>query len=336
MKSLLKEYKLDCVLIYANAFDDRYMRAITGTYSVLQNYIMITKKKVYLSEARYLIEDIGRRTNVDILSAECEDGTIYPLLKKLGKQRRIGIIGGCKYKDITVLDPSDVIDLSDKAYEIIQFKSDDYIKDIYKYAKKLKEIMDNIRIKPGWSEYDVAIKISKKVIENKCKLAFPICVTSGRDLLKSTSMLASNKKIRDRSLICIDMGIERDIYKTDRTRMYFCKNTQAKKLYRDICNAHWGIISKALKPGMKFRELVAEYIERFIKIDGVKEVLEEDFGHGIGFGLHEAPMVEQSQGVINKNMVFTLEPTVITEFGRMRVEDMVGIYSNGKVVTLTR
>lgn len=335
-RKLLRKKKLDAILIYANAYNDRYMKAVCGTYSVLQNYILVTQSSVYISEARYLVEDLRKRTTLRILPSKGEALNIYPIREALGTGKRIGIVGDCKYKDIKVLEPSIVLEFTSYSELLLRHKIDEYIEALRKHARNLESIMDSVRIKGGEKQTDIARRIKKRILDSNYDLAFPICVTSGKDLLRSTSLLASEKKIRDNDIICIDMGIKSGIYNTDRTRMYFLKERQAKNLYKRIKDLHTDIIENELNSKMTGKDIVEKYKRNFSNVEGVKDVLEEDFGHGIGFGLHEEPMLERSDDCIGKNTVFTIEPTFVTKYGKMRVEDMVGILSNGIVINLTK
>jgi Xaa-Pro aminopeptidase len=68
---------------------------------------------------------------------------------------------------------------------------------------------------------------------------------------------------------------------------------------------------------------------------GINKVENNDFGHGIGFALHEYPTVENQDSKIGTNIIFTIEPTIQTQFGKMRIENMVSIDSKGSVKILT-
>src|ERR1043165_698504 len=71
-KRLLGTHGLDHILVYANAYDGRFMKAIAGTYPILQNYIVISKSADYLTETRYFLLDLKRRTDMKLLATEGE------------------------------------------------------------------------------------------------------------------------------------------------------------------------------------------------------------------------------------------------------------------------
>ena len=47
-------------------------------------------------------------------------------------------------------------------------------------------------------------------------------------------------------------------------------------------------------------------------------------------------ILEQANRKIGTNIVFTIEPSFDTVFGKMRIEDIIAITSTGKVINLTK
>lgn len=334
-RQLLKEFDLDGILIYGNAYDDRYLKAVVGTYSVLQTSVLVTRRQLIISEPRYLVADLAKRTRIKIIPAEGENLIAHPLVKIMGKNKKIGVVGDVKHRDINLFSPKKVIELTEEANRIITYKSDEYIHKLYGYGLKLARLMDAVDISRFRKQLDVAKTLIKSVVDLGCSLSFPICVTSGNDLLQSTAMVAQEKVIQSKDIVCVDMGLKNDIYTTDRTRMYFLNNSEAELLYQRIKKVHFYIISRVISPERTFRQIIDEYKIRLSHDSQIKQVEEEDFGHGIGFSLHEQPMLEQTNSKIGKNIVFTIEPTFDTVFGKMRIEDMIAIKSNGDVINLT-
>jgi Xaa-Pro aminopeptidase len=332
-RHLLTQNKVDALLIYANGYDDRFMRALSGTYSILQDYVFLTPTECIISEPEYLIPETQRRTNVEMVSAGGEDLVIEPIAKILGPNKRIGVVGNCRFRDVKKLNPSTAIDLTTQADEIIRFKTDEFINKISKPAGVLAKIVKGVEIFPRQNQLELDKKIKQDIMATGSQLAFPPCVTSGNDLRISTCLSPSDKKFENQDMICIDAGLKSDIFTTDMTRMFFLGNPVAESICSRLMFIHREIISN-IRPELKWSQLISEYQKRFSKITGVDRCLKEDFGHGIGFGLHEQPMIDRSQEKIGKNIVFTIEPTVVTKFGMMRFEDMIAIDSKGRVKIL--
>lgn len=334
-RGLLKQKHLDAIIIYANAYDDRYMKALSGTYSVLQNHFLITASSLYISEARYLVNHLKLRTSVPLLAANGENQTIDEMRNKIKKKARIGFVGACKYIDLITFGAKEYIDLTKEADQIIQYKPDEYIDALSQYASKLAVLMDSSQNFQLKQQTYLAQMFTKSVIDLGCSLSFPICVTSGNDIKHSTTMLAQNKIIQAKDIVCIDMGLRNDIFTTDRTRMYFLNQEEPRQLYEEIKNVHANIISTFINPDITFRNVINEYKRRFSHYSEIKTIEEEDFGHGVGFALHEQPMLEETKAKIGTNIVFTIEPTFDTVFGKMRIEDMVAVRSDGTIMNLT-
>lgn len=334
-RQLLTQNKIGALLIYANGYDDRFMRALTGTFSILQDYLLINSTELIISEPVYLISETRSRTDVEIIPAEGENLVIEPIAKILGPNKRIGIIGNCRFRDVERLNPNLAIDLTTQADEIIRFKTDEFIEKISKLAEVLAQIIERIKIFPGENQLEVDKKIKQAIIAFGGQFAFPPCITSGKDLMTSTCLSPSDKRIANRDALCIDVGLKKEIFTTDMTRMFFLQNPAAKTIYDQLTFAHREIIDEFIDPELRWNSLIGEYQRRFEEIPGVNRCLQEFFGHGIGFGLHEQPMIDQSRETIGKNIVFTIEPTVVTKFGMMRFEDMIAINSIGEVRILT-
>lgn len=335
LRQLLEKFKLDAIIIYANSHEDSAMKAIAGTFSILQDHILITKNEVFISTPSYLVADLKQRTNLSILSAPGENETIFPISKILGLNRKIGIAGFFKHADLEIIKPSVVIDLNKQIKIITKFKSDQYICSLQKHSQTLSKIVTSLKFRSGETQVDKANKIRKKLVNKNYDLAFPVCITNGKDLLETTSLSAGNKKINSPDVICVDMGIKKDIFTTDMTRMFFVNNDKAKSVYALIQNIHNEVIQHIVSPKIRFADILDTY-DKIVNQSGHEiKMSREDFGHGIGFSLHEEPMLEKSNDIIGTNIVFTIEPTFETEFGLMRIEDMIGILSNGKVLKLT-
>lgn len=334
-KKLLTAHDLDHVLVYANTYNGRFMKAIAGTCPLQQNYIIISKHADYLTETRYFLLDIKRRTAMKLLATEGEDYGFIEVMKKVGSGKNVGIVGDFKYQDFASLQPARIVDLTEEAHKIILHKTDEYISVTQKHARVTAEILSKIEFQPGDTGATHAQTIFRTAVQKNYDLSFSTCITSGEDLFETTTVVAGKKKIRRKDMVCIDMGLKQGIYTTDITRMFFVNQPEAQQIYKSIVAIHNDIIAHFVSPEKTFREVISCYQERFHGNKDVKDVPEDDFGHGIGFALHEMPILEKTTRAIGKNIIFTLEPTFVTKFGKMRIEDMIGVFSNGKVVNLT-
>jgi Xaa-Pro aminopeptidase len=334
-RRLLAAYDLDFVLVYGNNYDDRFLKAISGTPSLQQHYVILSAKSEWLTASRYYLLEITRRTDLPILPTDGEHFGLIEVLKKIGKKKKLGIVGSFKYADIVALEPARIVDLTHEAHDIILYKSDGYISAIKQHARATADILNRVRFRPGDTGISHARRISSAALKKGYAHAFGTCVTSGKDLFATTTVPAGERKIKARDMVCVDMGLRKGIYTTDITRMFFVNHPEALKLFKEITAVHNDIVARFVSPDRTFREVITCYQERFKGHKEITAVPEDDFGHSIGFALHEEPIIEKTTRTIGRNIVFTLEPTFFTRFGRMRIEDMVAIHSNGNVVNLT-
>lgn len=185
------------------------------------------------------------------------------------------------------------------------------------------------------TQEEIAADFHARAAKQRCDLSFPVCITSGDDLRISTCLSPKNKLIQNSDIICMDAGLKQDIFTTDMTRMFFINHPKGQEIYRGLYQKHLEIVNRKITKITLFSELIRMYREVAETTSGVIKLLPEDFGHGVGFALHEHPMLERSIGEIGVNIIFTIEPTFVTKFGMMRFEDMIAIDSKGCVKILT-
>jgi len=334
---LLVNQKLDFIIISAANHQDGFFKAALNTHSILSSILVISSKKNFLIEPIYLKPQRQQtilQNKLTFISVSSDRLVNSGLSQVISLNKKIGIIGHADFFTINQLKPKKIIDLTSKATQIIQFKSDQQIKEIHALAKKLSKIFKSLKLKPNINQLDLQKTIKTQIAKLNLDLAFPICITSGQDLKSNTCLNAANKKIKSQDIVCLDIGLKNNLFFTDMTRMKFINHPKAKQLFSLIKKNHHAIINQSLNLNLKFSQLPSIYQKHFAKFQDIK-IKSIDFGHGIGFFLHETPIIEKSNQFIGKNIIFTLEPTFQTKFGLMRVEDMIAINSKGKVDILT-
>ncbi len=86
-----------------------------------------------------------------------------------------------------------------------------------------------------------------------------------------------------------------------------------------------------VRPGIK-ASAIWDAVYRVAEQAGMTDLITIPFaGHGLGIGLHDHPYImPQSDTILEKNMVFALEPGVYAAgIGGSRPEDMVLVTGNG-------
>lgn len=152
---------------------------------------------------------------------------------------------------------------------------------------------------------------------------------------------SSEKLIRYNELVRIDTGCTYCGYHSDFSRTVYVGRPPKELLetYEILHNAYMSGIS-AIKPGAKNTEIYDTVKRTLFELSGGKYQLGWFLGHGIGVGLHEAPLFgdkEHSEDMtLEKGMVFTPEPSIMTPWGNLCIEDVVAVTDSGaELITRT-
>jgi Xaa-Pro aminopeptidase len=104
--------------------------------------------------------------------------------------------------------------------------------------------------------------------------------------------------------------------------------------YRDVlCRVKEAqqVAIQAIKPGVLAKDVDAAARKCLKEWGGLDRFFVHSLGHGVGLNIHEMPRISHKSGaVIEKNMVFTVEPGVYfkNRYG-IRLEDMVLVTHSG-------
>jgi len=149
--------------------------------------------------------------------------------------------------------------------------------------------------------------------------------------------LSSEKKLKEKELMILDLGAIYWGYCSDLTRTFGLGDlTRAqKKIFKVALKAQQAAIA-AIKPGVKAAEvdgIAREIIER----EGFGEYFPHLSGHGVGLSIHESPIIDKgAETVLRSGMITTIEPGIyLPGVGAARIEDMVLITDTGSEL-LTR
>lgn len=218
-------------------------------------------------------------------------------------------------------------------------KDENEIKVICEAAEITDRCMDHLikTIKPGITEWDLAIDIEYFFKKNGCKgTAFDSIVASGI----GSSMphyITSNKKIKKGENILFDLGCYYQGYNSDISRTIFVGEPASDlvKIYNIVLSAQQTALSLA-KPAMLTGEL--DKIARDIIDDaGFANCFGHSLGHGVGLEIHELPAVKSGGEIkLDKNMIITIEPGIyMPGVGGVRIEDTV-LVTESNAIPLTK
>ena len=221
--------------------------------------------------------------------------------------------------------------------QLRSIKSDEEMKKMEKAASIVAEGMKAgiDFIKPGINELAISFQIEKTIKENGGE-SVPFCIV----LSGSNSALphgeTSNRKVRKKDVVLMDVGAVYGGYYADVTRTVFVGEAtkKHKKIYEIVAKAQEAAI-KTVRPNVKAED-VDRAARKVIEDAGYGEYFTHRTGHGLGLEVHEEPYIAPgNKTVLKPDMTFTIEPGIYLtgKFG-VRIEDDVAV-STSKVKPLS-
>ncbi|MBQ6860902.1 MAG: aminopeptidase P family protein [Clostridia bacterium] len=182
-------------------------------------------------------------------------------------------------------------------------------------------------IKPGMSEIEIAREMDDFFVKNGASgLSFDTIVGAGKNSAFIHSTPTENK-IQEQDIILLDFGCILDGYCSDTSRTIFVGGITEKqrKIYELVSFAHDNAV-RNIRIGDTL-QIADAYGRKNIQDAGFDYA--HALGHGVGIEVHEDPVLSpKREGVLEENMVFTIEPGIYleNEFG-VRIED-TGVLTN--------
>lgn len=189
------------------------------------------------------------------------------------------------------------------------------------------------KIKKAISEKDLALELEFFIRKNSQDIAFSPIVAFNENTAIPHYLPSAKIKLKDNSLVLIDMGAKYDNYCADLTRVIFFGTPYDKQIeiFETVTRANELAIS-SLAVG-KTGEEIDTVARNFIQQKGF-EPYKHGLGHGVGLAIHEAPRLRpRIKEILKENMVFTIEPGIYIEgFCGFRIEDVIHLTSTGPQV----
>ncbi len=297
------------------------------------------KEKTYLTDARYTAEAKTRLRGFTVRETKGGLTAVLTELSRIFRLKRIGFeekytnYAAYKYLRKSFKRTCVLIGVPSWTEELRRIKTPAEIGKIRKAIGITASAFAYIQkfVKPGRNELEVAGELERFIRYNGASAAsFDIIVAAGANS-SFPHHLTSARRIGRGEPVLIDMGVERDGFKSDLTRVFFSGkiNTSGKKIYRIVREAQERAIQK-IRPGAAACEIDAA-ARQYIAECGYGGNFLHSLGHGIGLEVHEAPVIsEKSREILKPGMVFTVEPGIYLagSFG-IRIEDMVAVTRSG-------
>lgn len=183
-------------------------------------------------------------------------------------------------------------------------------------------------LEDGITERELAIKLEVFwKMRGAEALAFEPIIAFGENGSKP-HYRASDRRLKKGDAVLVDLGVVLDSYHSDMTRVVFYgeQSSKMEKVYNSVLEAQLSALSLC-KAGVSIRE---PYLAALKIIEDHGHEFIHSLGHGIGLEVHEPPRLADVDGVLEENMVITIEPGIyIPDFGGVRIEDTIVIKNNG-------
>ncbi|HLL60359.1 MAG TPA: M24 family metallopeptidase, partial [Candidatus Nitrosocosmicus sp.] len=198
----------------------------------------------------------------------------------------------------------------------------------------MKEIIKFIKI--GVSERELAFKIEYLLKEKGLELAFAPIVAIDKNSA-AIHYAPGDTKVKNGSIILIDLGAKYNNYCSDITRMVFVGKPKSEYVnaYQTLLQTQTDSI-KLISKTKNWKD-VDIHCRKLLKENNFPEFL-HSLGHGVGLEVHENPHISfMSKDKIAPGQVITIEPGIYVpgKFG-MRIEDTIYINEKKETNILTQ
>lgn len=319
-------------MIISNPINIKYLTNIEAEGTLL----ITPKENIYITDGRYVEEVHSILTLFDEI-------IVYDL-KDISKEDYENVFSHCEnvgfeenyitystYKEcIRKYRISNFVETEDIIEKQRMIKDKEELQKISKACEITDECFSYILeyIEPGMTEKQIAKEIEEYYRKRADGLSFETIVASGENTSKPHAV-PTDREIKEKDIITIDMGCKVDGYCSDMTRTIFVgePTEQMKKIY-DLVLKNQEIALQEYKDGANARQ-ITKMIESDFKINDFNLI--HALGHGVGLEIHEAPFINsKNEAVLKENMVVTDEPGIYLpgKFG-IRIEDTVQITKNG-------
>ncbi len=256
-----------------------------------------------------------------------EDGDNYiEIIKKIIKNEELYIDDNLPSKFLFKLINHDINCLNGYSLinDFIMIKSDDDILKMKKSSEINDKVMQEVKnfLKVGISEIEVSNFIYQSFEKYGVKPSFEPIVAFGSNCA-DPHCVPSERKLKTKESIIIDMGCIYQGFCSDMTRTFFIEENNLKEIYNIVFEA-LKLAKKKIKIGIKLSEL-DKVARDYINLKGYGKYFNHRLGHGCGIMIHEPYEVSKDSDItIKEGMIFSIEPGIYIEnIGGVRIEDLV-------------
>jgi Xaa-Pro aminopeptidase len=324
-------------------------KAADGGLTESSGSLLITRNEALLiTDSRYTTQAKQEVVGFDVVTQK--QGIVEALLSALKQLRtqRLGFEGGYLVWELhqevneklsQQSPPIELVPLSNVVEEMREIKEPGEVALLRKSARLMGDVLARVieDIEPGQPERDVAWRIETLIREQGADDAsFPPIVASGPNSALPHAT-PTERALREREPIILDVGARLDGYCSDMTRTVFLgePSEDFKEIYTTVREAQIAAL-ESVRPGMETTE--ADSIARdHIAKAGYGAYFGHSLGHGIGLAPHEPPALSPLKPkALREGMVFTIEPGIyLPGKGGVRLEEMVILEKDGAELITT-
>ena len=328
LRKELEETGLDGMLIIdrANTF---YFTGFRGSNSLL---IIMPDFAIFMTDSRYYERaesQIG--DEFDVVLQENDGSDQIRLFFEIRGKLRIGFEPSISYsRYIWLRECMKHVRLEDAGSIIkkLRMVKDDAELELVKKSAEINDAcmtMLTQNVRPGMTEKDVSILIRRFYEDNGAEgESFPCIVASGPNSAIPHHR-TSDRVIRKKEPLLIDMGCIYEHYCSDMTRTIFFgePEEEIRKIYDITLEAQVAALNTVRAENTA--ACVDDTARSVIAEAGYRDCFGHNTGHGVGVEVHEEPRLKPgSEDILTPGMVVTVEPGVyLPGKGGVRIEDLV-------------
>ncbi len=332
------------------AFDSHQIDALLVTrdpnitylteFPASESWLLITPRRVfYLTDFRYVLE--AKKNLKKEITVKHYQGSINEAACRLAhelKVKRLGIeeqhLTLSQYKLLKSKCPKSVnlVPTQKIVENLREIKDQNEIGKIREALKIHHQTQSWLKkyLKSGLSEEKVLLELEHFVKSKGVGFSFDPIIASGPNSCYPHAKV-TQRKISQRDLVLVDMGIDYQGYKSDLTRLFFFGKIAPliQEVHDCVYEAQQRAIAK-VKAGQQISE-VDGAARNYLASRKLAKFFGHALGHGVGLEIHESPRVSaQNKSLLKENMVITIEPAVYipNKFG-IRLEEMVLVKKDG-------
>jgi len=323
---------------YANSYGDW----TNGIYIFQdKSYFLVAEMMVnlgHVEEDKYGIIDEYVTINEGV---PVEDTLKNALGNRLKKIRKIAVSKNTFSSTIInlkkILAEVEFLSIEDYLNSLRMIKTDYEISKMREAAELTDEIFGEIipLLKIGMSEIDIKAEIDHRTLLKGCEgnsFHTGVLISGGKN--KTHWSNTSGNIIEEGCTVAFDFGLMKDGFCSDFGRTVYAgePTKEMVKIHETIMEAQ-KIAIEAMIPGMITCEDLNMIARNLIKDQGYDDGFRHRLGHSIGRDVHEYPyLMPGYKNIIQKNMTFTIEPSVIIDNELLiRVEDVVAVGEKGGI-----